>query len=63
MKRIVISEETEDRVGMELVEDADPEIIVLRDIDEINDNPVECFFFKKEIPKFIEGLKYFMESE
>lgn len=64
MKRFVISEETEDSVGMELVEDtSDADLIALRDIDEIDDDPTEYYFYKKDISKLIEGLKYFMESE
>ena len=64
MKRFVISEETEDSVGMELVEDAtDGDLIALRDIDKIDNDPADYYFYKKDIPKLIEGLKYFMEDE
>jgi len=64
MNRFVISEETEDSVGMELVEDtSDADLIALRDIDEIDGDPAEYYIYRKDIPKLIEGLKYFMESE
>lgn len=63
MKRFVVSEETKDMVGMEIVEDRDPECIVIRDIDEIDQDPAEYVLFRKDIPKLIEGLKTFSEDK
>jgi hypothetical protein len=62
MKKFVVSKETEDVVGMEIVEDRDPECLILRDIDEIDKDPLHYVIFRKDIPKIIEGLKLFMEA-
>ncbi len=63
MKRFVVSEETKELVGMELIEDINSdELIVLRDIDEIDGKPTEYFILRKDIPKLIEGLKLFIEE-
>jgi len=61
MKKFVVSEETEDMVGMEIVEDIDPKCIILRDINEIDGDPLQYDISRKDIPKLIEGLKLFME--
>jgi hypothetical protein len=63
MKNFVVSEETKDVVGMEIVEDRDPECLILRDIDEIDGNPSQYVIFRRDIPKLIEGLKLFTENE
>lgn len=62
MKQLTIFEETEDLVGMEIVEDKNnTDTIILRDIDTIDNIPGEFYILKKEIPKLIEGLKQFIE--
>jgi hypothetical protein len=63
MKKFVVSKETEDVVGMEIVEDRDPECLILRDIDEIDKDPSQYVIFRKDIPKIIEGLKLFAENK
>jgi hypothetical protein len=63
MKRFVfvVAEETEDEIGMEIVDDGDA--ILLRDIDEIDGvSKDEYVVPKSDIPKLIEGLKLFMEE-
>lgn len=63
MKRFVVSEETKDLVGIEIVEDRDPDCIVIRDIDEIDQDPTEYVLLRRDIPKLIEGLKTFSENK
>jgi hypothetical protein len=59
--RFVVSEETEESVGIELVDEGDS--VILRDVDEIDKNEVvEYYIPKEDIPKLIEGLKLFMEE-
>jgi hypothetical protein len=63
MKQLTIFEETEDLVGMEIVEDEkDASVVILRDIDKIDNDPAEFYILRREIPKLIEGLKQFMED-
>jgi hypothetical protein len=66
MKKLVVAEETEDMVGLEMIEDEDdPEkYIILRDVSEDEDwSPRRDYYIHKEdIPKLIEGLKLFMEE-
>jgi hypothetical protein len=58
-----ITEETEEFVGMELVECSQPDLVVLRDIDKIDGRPEEYCIVREDIPKLIEGLKLFMDGE
>ncbi|MCK9458751.1 MAG: hypothetical protein M0R80_03865 [Proteobacteria bacterium] len=57
----VVSEETEDMVGIEIVEDGDS--VIIRDIDTLEGTEAEYYVPKSDIPKLIEGLKLFMEVE
>jgi len=57
----VVAEETEDMVGMEIVDDGDS--VIIQDIDKIDGiSAAEYIIPKLDIPKLIEGLKLFMEE-
>jgi hypothetical protein len=58
--RFVVSEETENSIGIEIVDDGDS--IVLRDIDTMDGTEAGYYIPKSDIPKLIEGLKLFMEE-
>jgi len=68
MKKFLVAEETEDMVGLEIIEDEDdPEkYIILTDVSEDEDwspSREDYYIHKEDIPKLIEGLKLFMEEE
>ncbi len=63
MKNFIVSEETEELVGLEITEGAEPDLILLRDIDTIDNDPNEYYVLRSDIPKLIEGLKLFMENK
>jgi len=56
----VVSKETEDMVGMKIVDNGD--CVILQDIDTIDGEENGYLIFKSDIPKLIEGLKLFMEE-
>jgi len=58
--KFVVSEETEDMIGIEIVDDGDS--IIIRDIDTLEGTEAEYYVPKSDIPKLIEGLKLFMED-
>lgn len=64
MKKFVVSEETEELVGIEIVEDGSaPRLIIIRDINTIDSDTIgEYSILRSDIPKMIEGLKLFMEK-
>jgi len=56
----VVSEETENMVGMKIVDNGD--CVILQDIDTIDGEENGYLIFKSDIPKLIKGLKLFMEK-
>jgi hypothetical protein len=57
----VVCEETEDEIGIEIVDDGDS--VILRDIDTMDGTEAEYYIPKSDILKLIEGLKLFMGGE
>ena len=57
----VVSEETEDLVGLKLIDDGD--VVILRDINDTEGEDYEGEFvvMKSDIPKLIEGLQRFLD--
>ena len=56
----IVSEETEDFVGLKLIDDGDT--VILRDInDKGEDYEGEFIILKSDIPKLIEGLRLFLD--
>jgi len=63
MDNFLVSEETDDLFGLEIVKGEEKGRIEIRNVDSKfkTDSFVEVF--KSEIPKLIEGLKLFMEEK
>ena len=57
----IVSEETEDLIGLKLIDDGDT--VILRDINDTEGEDYEGEFvvMKSDIPKLIEGLRSFLD--